>query len=83
MQKRKPKKRVVLAVLACALLLLASAWYGLCASIYDQNINQRFESYEPLMLHVEDFDGLECTRYEFPSDKGQMLTGYWYSVGSG
>ncbi len=83
MQKRKPKKRVVLAVLACALLLLVGAWYGLCASIYDQNINQRFESYEPLMLHVEDFDGLECTRYEFPSDKGQMLTGYWYSVGDG
>ena len=33
------------------------------------------------MLRVEDFDGLKCTEYTFPSDKGQKLAGYLYSVG--
>ena len=45
-------------------------------------VNQRFESYEPLRLHVGDFDGLQCTEYKFPSDKGQMLAGYLYSASS-
>ncbi|WP_029409348.1 alpha/beta hydrolase, partial [Treponema pedis] len=30
---------------------------------------------------VEDFEGLQRTKYEFSSDKGQMLTGYMYSAG--
>ena len=33
------------------------------------------------MLSVSDFKGLERTRYQFTSDKGQMLTGYMYSSG--
>jgi len=33
------------------------------------------------MLRVEDFDGLQCTEYTFPSDKGQKLAGYLYSAG--
>ncbi len=33
------------------------------------------------MLYVDDFDGLQRTRYEFSSDKGQKLTGYMYRYG--
>ena len=66
----------------CALivLLIAGIW-TLSVVIYNENFNKRFETYEPLMLHPEDFDGLERTRYQFASDKGQMLTGYAYSAG--
>lgn len=48
--------------------------------IYNENFNRRFESYEPYMRHVEDFDRLWRTKYEFSSDKGQKLTGYMYAA---
>jgi len=41
--------------------------------MYNDNCNISADSYVPLMLRVEDFDGLEYTEYSFPSDKGQML----------
>ncbi|MCR4739791.1 MAG: alpha/beta fold hydrolase [Lachnospiraceae bacterium] len=47
--------------------------------MYRDNFNIRSDSYEPLMLRTEDFDGLQCTGYSFPSDRGQMLSGYLYS----
>ena len=34
------------------------------------------------MNHVEAFEGLERTRYEFASDKGQTIVGYLYSSGT-
>ena len=52
-----------------------------CVKIYDENFNVRGDSYEPLMLRLEDFDGLKCTEYTFPSDHGQLLAGYLYSAG--
>ena len=75
-------KMIILPVIG-GLAVLAAA--GLCALgiyIYNQNFNRRFESYEPLMQRPEDFEGLERMRYQFPSDKGQMLTGYLYSTGN-
>lgn len=81
MKKRKSKKTIILIIVSCILVLLVSAWWVFSVSVYNENVNQRFESYEPLMLHVEDFDGLQCTKYEFPSDKGQMLAGFLYSSG--
>ena len=29
---------------------------------------------------VDDFNGLQCTKYEFVSNKGQKLTGYLYTT---
>lgn len=82
MEKKKPKKKRILLIVSMvvALLLVAGDW-ALSVTIYNDNFNQRFEGYEPLMLYVDDFDGLQRTKYEFSSDKGQKLTGYMYSAG--
>ena len=80
MKRTKPKKRIVLIVLCSVLVLLIGGWWFFSVSIYNDNFNKRFESYEPYTLRVEDFEGLQRTKYEFPSDKGQMLTGYMYNA---
>ncbi len=76
------KKKIIIIVL-CLILLLIGGWWVFCVKTYDDNINIRGDSYEPLMLRTEDFEGLECKEYTFPSDKGQLLAGYLYSVGEG
>ncbi|MBR3644204.1 MAG: alpha/beta fold hydrolase, partial [Parasporobacterium sp.] len=81
MKKKKSKKKIVLIILSCFLVLLIGGWWGLSVYIYNDNFNKRFETYEPYKFYVEDFEGLSRTKYEFPSDKGQMLTGYMYSAG--
>lgn len=81
MKKTKSKKKIIGIVLLAVLLLLIAGWWAFSVYMYDQNFNRRFTSYEPLMLRLGDFDGLERTKYEFPSDKGQMLTGYLYQAG--
>ena len=82
MKRAKSKKRIVLIVLSCVLALLIGGWWFFSVSIYNDNFNKRFASYEPFTLRVEDFEGLQRTKYTFPSDKGQMLTGYMYSAGA-
>ncbi len=83
MKEKRKWKKVLPIVLLCIVVLLIAGWWILSVSIYNANFNKRFESYEPLTLRVEDFDGLQRTKYTFPSDRGQMLTGYMYSVGGG
>lgn len=78
-KKHGRTKRIILGSTA-AVLALAILMFVLSAVIYHMQFNRRFESYEPLMLYPEDFEGLRCERYRFPSDKGQMLTGYLYST---
>lgn len=75
------KKRIFLIVLCLVTVLLIIGDWALSVMVYKENFNRRFESYEPLMLYIDDFDGLQRTRYEFSSDKGQKLTGYMYSSG--
>lgn len=70
-----------LIVLCIVIILLVAGDWALTVMVYNENFNKRFESYEPLMLYIEDFDGLKRTQYEFASDKGQKLTGYMYSSG--
>ncbi|MCM1179735.1 MAG: lysophospholipase [Clostridium sp.] len=81
MKKAKSKKKIVLIVLLCITVLLVIGWWAFSVSIYNENLNQRFDSYEPYMLNVGDFNGLSCSEYDFPSDKGQNLKGYLYSSG--
>lgn len=80
--KNSKAKKIVLIVLACLILVLIAGWGIFSIVIYKDNFDRRFVSYEPFSLQVEDFEGLQRTRYEFPSDRGQMLTGYVYRAGS-
>ena len=81
MKHKTSKIKIIVLILVILLLLLIGGWGVFSISLYRQTFDQRFESYAPLRLEVSDFDGLEATRYTFPSDKGQMLTGYLYSHG--
>lgn len=82
MIKTTPKKKRVYIIVLCiiAVLLIAEDWI-LTVAVYNKYFGQRFETNESLMMYVDDFDGLQRTRYEFTSDKGQKLVGYMYSAG--
>lgn len=80
MEKSKRKKVLIIILCVAAALIIAGDWL-LTVIMYNENFNRRFESYEPLMLSVDDFDNLQRTKYVFPSNKGQVLTGYMYSSG--
>ncbi len=82
MKKVKSKKKIAIIIVISVLVVIVGGWWGLSIGIYNDNFNKRFESYEPLMLYVDDFDGLERTKYQFDSNNGQKLTGYMYSFGS-
>ncbi len=80
-KKKKSKKKIVFIVLFSIIVLAIIGWGAFCVKMYNENFDIRSDSYAPLMLHVEDFDGLECKEYSFLSDKGQKLAGYLYSSG--
>ncbi len=77
----KSKRKILFIVLAIVTVLILVGDWALSVMIYNENFNRRFESYEPLMLYVDDFDGLQRTKYEFTSNKGQKLVGYMYDSG--
>lgn len=81
MKARKSKKKKILVILLCMIVLIIIGWWAFCVKMYNDNFNVRGDSYEPLMLRAEDFDGLNSTEYTFPSNKGQKLAGYLYSTG--
>ena len=81
MKKKRSKKKIILMILLCVIILSVGAWGMFCVKLYNENLNIRGDSYKPLMLRLEDFSGLECREYTFPSDHGQMLAGYLYSAG--
>lgn len=81
MKKKRSKKKIVLLTLLIVIFLIIAGWWAFCVKMYNENFDVSANSYEPLMLRVEDFEGLECTEYSFPSDKGQKLAGYLYSSG--
>lgn len=82
MSKRKKVVKIILITLGILLLLAIVAALilakPLAMSVYNDNFDVRFTSYEPLAWDIEDFDGLLRDKYTFASDKGQMLTGYNY-----
>lgn len=79
--KSSKKKKIVISIISVLLVLIIGGLWGLSVIIYNDNFDKRFESYEPYMYYVEDFENLERTQYKFESDEGQMLTGYMYSSG--
>ena len=81
MRQKRSKKKIVLFIVLSLIILMVFGWWGFCVKMYNDNFNISADSYEPLMLRIEDFSGLACEEYSFPSDKGQMLAGYLYSSG--
>ncbi len=77
MAKKKSAKPIII-ILIC-LVVLAAAWIGISLGLYGIYFGRRFETNAFNMNHVENFEGLERTRYEFTSDKGQTIVGYMYS----
>lgn len=78
---KKPLKIVLIVVSVLLVLLLAAGMIlpgYLARMVYEENFGHRLTSYEPMSWSIDDFDGLQRERYAFPSDKGQMLTGYRY-----
>ncbi|MBO4508528.1 MAG: alpha/beta fold hydrolase [Spirochaetaceae bacterium] len=82
-KKRISIKKILLIILFVVIVFFVAGLWYLSVAIYDENFNQRFSSDESLMFNISDFDGLQRTQYKFASNKGQMLTGYMYSFGSG
>lgn len=75
---------VVLGILFVLVILAALILpKPLAMSVYNDNFDKRFTTYEPLAWSMDDFDGLMREKYTFPSDKGQMLTGYKYHRDNG
>lgn len=78
---RKSKKKAKRIIAITFIVIIIGALWAFTVFMYNDTINKRFESYKPLMFKVEDFEGLNCTKYEFHSNKGQMLAGSLYSAG--
>ena len=52
------------------LALLIGLDYGVSVYCYNNVFGKRLDTYEPTALKVSDFEGLNATHYDFPSDKG-------------
>ena len=79
--KKKSKKKIFFIILAIILVTAIATDGFLSIYIYNQNFDRRFETDESDKLSAGSFDGLSRVKYEFNSDKGQLLTGYMYSAG--
>lgn len=66
---------ILLALLILAALILPKP---IAMSVYNDNFDKRFTTYEPWAWSIEDFDGLLRDKYTFSSNEGQKLTGYKY-----
>lgn len=79
--KISSKKRALIIALIC-LLITVFLWIGISLGLYGLYFGRRCDTRPALMRHVYEFEGLERTRYDFVSDKGQTIAGYMYSAGS-
>ena len=81
MKKSKSKKKIARIIILCFIFLMIVGLWVFSVSIYKENFDNRFETYEPFMFYIDDFDGLERVGYDFDSNNGQKLKGYMYSSG--
>lgn len=77
MKSKSKKKKIFFIVLSIMVVLIIAGDWALSVMVYNENFNRRFESYEPLMLYVDDFDGLHRTKYEFSSNGGAETGGIY------
>lgn len=74
----KKSKKIIKICLALFIVLIVTGLWGGMLIAYKSYFCQRFTSYEPKMLYTGDYKGLSRTRYDFESNEGQRLAGYWY-----
>ncbi len=78
---KKSLKITLIIIGAVVILLAAAAFFApkiIAEAVYKDNFGKRFESYEPTLRSLDEFEGLMCREYSFASDKGQQLAGYCY-----
>ena len=80
MKNKKPGRKKILIIAVCVLAAVILADIILTEVQYYRHFGTRFETDQPTKQRIEFFEGLERTQYTFPSNKGQMLTGYLYSA---
>ena len=76
MKNKKPGRKKILIIAVCVLAAVILADIILTEVQYYRHFGTRFETDQPTKQRIEFFEGLERTQYTFPSNKGQMLTGY-------
>ncbi len=74
--------KITLIIMGIVLLLITLAGFFapkiIAKMVYEDNFGGRFETYKPMALSIEDFDGLMREKLTFESNEGQLLTGYHY-----
>lgn len=80
MAKKRSAKPVI--IVTICLVVLIAIWIFISLGLYGIYFGRRFESNSMFINHVENYEGLERTRYEFASDQGQTIVGYMYSAGT-
>lgn len=81
MAKSGSKKKALWIIIIC-LMVTVFLWIGFALGLYYLYFGRRSDGRTAIQKHVYEFEGLERTRYDFPSDKGQSIAGYMYSSGS-
>ena len=54
-KKSGSKRKIIFIALEIIFVFLIAGWWAFCVKMYNDNFNISGKSYEPLMLHVEDF----------------------------
>lgn len=81
--KRKKKKRIIISAIVILFILVLLAPLVLTICIYQSNFGSRYQTTSWMARSLDEFEDLNAQRYIFESNKGQKLTGYKYSKGTG
>ena len=76
--KIKGKKRVVGVICVVVVLLLTVIPFSISAVLYEMTFG-RYETEEPYLRDISEFDGLEVEQVSFQSKEGNQLAGYLYT----
>ena len=75
---RKPLKGFLITLIAATLIIVFVVIPVISLLMYNMIFGIRYETPAEISFRVEDFPGLSREHYEFPSDKGQMISAYRY-----
>lgn len=76
--KIKRKKRAIWVICVVVVLLLTVIPFSISAVLYETTFG-RYETEEPYIRDISEFDGLEVEQVSFQSKEGNQLAGYLYT----